>query len=310
MRFYECVGIDMSLTSFLKNKDVKTKFKQTYPRLEVRINTNLLAPPLTQHYPLMGTSFDYMMRFLLMRLNPNTISSEWVAEGASDYLLDACLDRGAPDNKLIQKLTYAIDSDEDFDYISLAFNNADAVDNAKEWLSDFIESGNISEELLKSSITLAKLDSIYRAGYIDKTTGEFDELDLKDLKRLISIFKPDDFKSKNVCILNPTFGIASKMVGGADADIVIDDMLIDIKTTKNPDLKEDYFHQLIGYYTLHRIGGIDGVSPNHVINKLGIYSSRYAHLHVIDVQDIIDDTSFPEFLEWFKDKANEIATRN
>lgn len=300
----------MSLTSFLKNKDVKSKFRQTFPKLKVRINTEMLAPPLTQHYSLMGTSFDYLVRFLLMRLNSNAISGKWVAEAASDLLLDACLDGGPSDNETTQKLMDAMENDMDFDYLCLASNNAELVGSAKKHLSDFIEHGIISDELLKSSINLAKIDLIYRAGYIDKTTGEFDEFDLKDLKRLVGIFKSECFDSKDICILNPTFGVASQMVGGADADFIIDDMLIDIKTTKSPDLKEDYFHQVIGYYTLHRIGGIDGVSSKHTINKLGIYSSRYAHLHIIDVHDIIDEATFLEFSEWFTDKANEVATRN
>lgn len=34
------------------------------------------------------------------------------------------------------------------------------------------------------------------------------------------------------CILNPAFGEAAALVGGADADLMIDNTLIDLKTTK------------------------------------------------------------------------------
>jgi hypothetical protein len=40
--------------------------------------------------------------------------------------------------------------------------------------------------------------------------------------------------------LNPDFGFASKLVGGADADIVLDSTLIDIKTVKAATLKPEY----------------------------------------------------------------------
>jgi len=95
------------------------------------------------------------------------------------------------------------------------------------------------------------------------------------------------------------------MVGGADADLVIDEMLIDIKTTKIFQMKREYYDQLIGYYTLYRIDGIDGMPGNYEIKKLGVYFSRYGYLHIYDIEDIIDENKFPEFIEWFKDRATQ-----
>lgn len=48
----------MSLTSFLKNKDVKDKFSQEFPIPEFTIKKEILAPPLTNHFALVGTAFD------------------------------------------------------------------------------------------------------------------------------------------------------------------------------------------------------------------------------------------------------------
>jgi len=102
--------------------------------------------------------------------------------------------------------------------------------------------------------------------------------------------------------LNPTFkNIPLK----ADADLVVDDMLIDIKTTKNFQLKRNYFNQLIGYYTLYKIGGIDGMPLQNEIKKLGIYFSRQGYLHWYEVDDIIDGNRFPEFIKWFKKRAGK-----
>ncbi|MCD6423792.1 MAG: hypothetical protein J7L42_06735, partial [Elusimicrobia bacterium] len=86
--------------------------------------------------------------------------------------------------------------------------------------------------------------------------GNVDEKDVKDLKKLISTVKPEYFKAKKICILNPTFGIASQLVGGADCDLVIDDAIVEIKTTKKLELMRRYFDQLIGYYILYNIGAL------------------------------------------------------
>jgi len=94
-------------------------------------------------------------------------------------------------------------------------------------------------------------------------------------------------------------------LGGADADLVIDDKLIDIKTTKKLQMNRNYFNQLIGYYTLYRIGGIAGMPPQNEIKKLVIYFSRYGYLHLYKVEDIINENRFTKFLEWFKERARQ-----
>lgn len=69
----------MSLTSFLNIKEVKEKFLEEFPKLfTFRVKTPLLAPPLTNNYQLVGTAFDYLLRFYIKLLNPNAIESSWV----------------------------------------------------------------------------------------------------------------------------------------------------------------------------------------------------------------------------------------
>jgi len=41
------------------------------------------------------------------------------------------------------------------------------------------------------------------------------------------------------------------------------------------------------------------------IKKLGVYFSRYGYLHFYDIEDIIDEIKFPEFIEWFKERATK-----
>jgi len=181
------------------------------------------------------------------------------------------------------------------------------IEQAKTVYSNYLLSGEIIDELMESALLLAQLDPIARAGYIDKNLGTIDKEDVADLRNLISIVNPDTFRAKELCMLNPTFGEASELVGGADADIVIDDTLIEIKTVKDLNLKRDYFDQLMGYYTLFRLGGIDYAPHTPRIERIGIYYSRYGEFYTIPIRDVVNEETFPSFMEWFKSKAESVA---
>ena len=72
----------MSLTKFLDLPHVKKRFSEKFALPRSRLSGIIKAPPLTNHYGLVGTAFDYSLRFYLQRLNPNSIASKWVAEDA------------------------------------------------------------------------------------------------------------------------------------------------------------------------------------------------------------------------------------
>jgi hypothetical protein len=79
--FYHFLPIAMSLTSLLEqNADVRARFLAQFKKPEFRIKSPLLAPPLTEHFGLAGTAFDYLLRFYIQRLNTGTYASDWIAE--------------------------------------------------------------------------------------------------------------------------------------------------------------------------------------------------------------------------------------
>ena len=108
---------------------------------------------------------------------------------------------------------------------------------------------------------------------------------------------------KKYCVLNPTFGEGSILVGRADADIIMDGMLIDIKTTKKPAFTRKYFNQLIGYYILNKIGRIDQIEEEVEIKELVIYYSRHGELVKLQVEEVFKDVNLEEFISWFTEKA-------
>ena len=269
----------MSLTSFLKIPHVRAEFVKTFPFKSPKLSGDILSPPQTKNYSLIGTAFDYLLRFHIEKLNPNTLKTSWVAEQGIGMI--------APKQpELYNTLKAAVDAMKNGPY------------------SDYIETGNLSESLFAASIVLAKLDMIYRIGRIEPNILDYNDEDVRDLKNLLSIVDDSLFKSKKFCTLNPTLGNASLLVGGADADMIIDDILIDIKTTKNLKFERDHYNQLIGYYILSKIGRVDGM--NEKIEKMGIYFSRHGILQIIPTSQIDENPNFDSFVKWFEKEAKSV----
>lgn len=287
----------MSLTSFLKNRDVKERFRQEFNMPKLATERELLAPPLSNRYSLVGTAFDYLMRFYLKWLNPDAVTSQWVAE----------LVLATPLSPLLQDVVINGKSGEiiSFRETELTKRARWIIERAKADYADYLLLGQITDQLIESALRLAQLDPIFRAGVVDENLGDVHKEDVDDLRRLISLVEPQLFKASRLCLLNPTFGEASRLVGGADADLVIDDAIVDIKTTKNLRLARDHFNQLIGYFVLHEIAGVGGLIPKPKIMRVGIYFSRHAFLYMFDLQDVIHSETFPAFVDWFIARAKQ-----
>jgi hypothetical protein len=123
---------------------------------------------------------------------------------------------------------------------------------------------------------------------------------------MLALLRPEDFRANTRCVLNPTFGSASALVGGADADLIIDDTLIDIKSGKHLELSREIFNQIVGYYVLSCIGGIDNC-PSGEINYVAVYFSRHGVLHRLKLSEFVVEARMPNFPEWFKECAKNEA---
>ena len=272
----------MSLSSFIEEPDVKRKFKEAFPLPSVKLDAELKAPPITGNYALVGTAFDYLLRFWIRKRNPSAITSAWVAESALGRVSD---------EKLRAKLEKT-------------------VSGAKAAYEGYLKDGILSDGVLTACLRLAKIDEIYRSGRIRPDLDAVDGGDVQDLRNLIGIADERLFASERTCFLNPDFGRASLLVGGADADVVIDDQIVDLKTTKFLKLKQKDFHQLIGYYVLSKIGRVNGRESLDV-KTLSIYFCRHGVLLPLeapsaDSQSIpISDSRLKEFVDWFVKRASQ-----
>jgi len=290
----------MSLTSFLNLSDVKKRFREEFPKPQFDIDCAVLAPPQTQRFAQIGTAYDYLLRFCLKRKYRFAIDHRWIAERALGSPLMLL--------PLSSQVVYTLD---EYDNVTQIVKKEtitiarEIIQKAKFNYCKYMHDGKLSRPLIKSALQLAQLDPVYRASHVDDNLGNIAKADVDDLNRIITNTDLSLFKAKRVCLLNPTFGIASKLVGNADADLIIDDKLIEIKTTKNLSLARREFNQLLGYYFLYRIGHIDGAPKKHKIKHLGIYYSRHNYLHLLDVNDFINERDISAFIKWFTARAEQ-----
>jgi len=277
----------MSVKRFLESPEVRREFAERFPIPKFLPKKELAAEPKPTNYSLVGTAFDYLFRFLLQRLNVGAVTTEWMAEkvicrtGSTEVMLF--------DSTIYEEVV------------------RDLLRTAKTNHSQFMRTGVIGDDLIRSSLHLAQLDLVARrVSPIEKVNlGVTSEDDLADLRSLIELVDPKKFQAKDVCVLNPGFGTASAMVKGADADILLDGLLLEVKTVKKLDLKQEYFHQLVAYYLLACIGGIEGLKKKPVIDSLGIYFSRHAEVFSLPISDVIGDDDLQTTLAWFQNLIAE-----
>lgn len=273
----------MSLSSFLEITDVKERSLKEFQKPPFNPEKELQVKSTTHNNDLIKSSFKYLMRFKLELLNPNIITDPWVA----DYSLEMAI----------------ISEERDF------YNNAaKLVKNARENLSAYKSRNKESNDntilykpLIESAFYLAQIDSYFFNGskiIKPPTSGVLNELEL-----LISLVSEKTFLAKNLCRWNPNFGEASRMVGGAETDLIMDDSIIHIEMSEKLNLPRDVFNNLIGDYCLYKIGGASRIDKQHQIKNLGIYFSRYAYLHFIPIKTVLNGKSFQNYLKWFEERA-------
>jgi len=309
----------MSLTSILKSsqfKDLKERLREDFPRPKIQLTGEIIAPPKTKNYGIIGTAFDYLLRFKLE--NEFKVKTEpkdyWIADLAIERIKNSMVfkktkleDIKSEDGKkILKKENKELVDIRNFmnkqraNSRSKFYKKAISLyEEAKINYEAFIATGVFTEELVKSSIVLAKLDLYVRAGILDDTISIFSKEDIEDLANLFSIIPIVEFTPKKKIILNPTFGKGSSMFMGADADIIIDNKLIDVKTTKNLKIDRSQINQLLCYAIASRIGGInDDEQLKNEIQQVGIYFSRYGQLWMISLNEFGTEEKFKEFEEW------------
>lgn len=294
----------MSLTAYLTGKSsqaLRSKLMDVFPTPTLRPKGDILAQPITNNYSLVGGAFDYLLRFHIERINESCLM------GVKPYVAEA---------SYLKLASYLKTNNKDLIYCGYGKTRSkqepSKVLNSlkKEYklssknIKRFKEVGVVTDDLLRSCILFAKLDAFFRAHYVYPDYSYFDDGDLKDLRQILHCVNFENFKAKEYCLLNPTFGKGSELVFGADADMVIDSTLIEIKVVKSNGLRREYLNQLLCYYILSLIGGIDGYGDSK-IDSIGIYYARHGVFWKISLDEIAEMKVYEEVKDWFVNHVKE-----
>lgn len=273
----------MSLTSFINRSDVRAKLKEVIAQQQAPVNIPLRVLPVSANPSLVGTAFDYLLRFYIQRQN-KVASQGWVATAG------------------LWKLGQFLGSRRSRLYKLAENSHARAL----EAHADYLRNGRVNSNLLRSTIHLARLDMGVRPGpeYLltEHLTDPCDD-EVRELRELYSIIPRGMFIAEHTCVLNPSFGDASILVGGADTDLIIDDTLIDFKVVRDFNQFSRHICQLVGYYILLLLSGeANGENINN-LSRLGLYFARHGHLHLVSVDDLIERAMLPDLVRWFFEAA-------
>lgn len=218
-------------------------------------------------YSFMGMTFDYMCRFILQKFQYKYFNVK--VNNIYDLVAKNGYDRLHKDgNDLIEKYKINYENIIDFIYNNYVYNN-------EVKIYDYFR-------ILPFAYNLSKLEDIYRSGTLNQfriavrfPMGRDSKWLLEDLLNLFIEKFDNKYKLREYqtnIIYNPNFGIYSQRIGGADADIIINDSLIDFKTTGSityDDKPLKNLKQLIGYYLLNYL------NKGYSIDTICLYYARY-----------------------------------
>lgn len=222
--------------------------------------------------PIIGHGYDYYLRAYVQRINGIHIEKE-----REDLIASWSVDQ------LSRKVKSLKDT-----YIEIIQRRNTFID------------GSYDEDvtLICDSMVLGNLDAYYRSGYLNEQGVLY--VSDKDIDDLLSLTKATNkyssfFNVSKTLICNPTFGNITRLLGGADADLIIDDTLIDIKTESTFGYKAGHIRQLIGYYILACL------TPSFTaeIKKLAIWNPRYCRYIYLTMEDICRSMDLLEFADRF-----------
>ena len=288
------------------------------------------APPLTANLSLIGTAFDYLVRFWLERRHKAVQHYQWIAEHAVDRLGvlsgDYVLESVDGKQRLIPTKEWESVQSKGrpagYGSTSITFKPDPAISGvtaaargvlkaAKDDAAAYVGSGVVTDELLRSALLLAGLDVVYRTWQAKYFSTSTTDKDVEDLRNLWNVLEEGDLRDMAEPVrLNPTFGEASGMVGGADADFIAGDTLVDVKTTKNGRFTRDHFNQLAGYCVLDYLERKNGMWNDASLNRAGVYFSRHGTLMTVDTGRIYNAPGFAGFVDEFCRLANPAGRKS
>ena len=314
------------VTDFINIDEIRSEIDSTYPNPGIDIEGKLEIENNGYGHRLIGSAFEFLCELLLYRRCTEVIQP-WRKDWGDSK-------RRWIDSENPPITVYKFDGMrwEDYDGISSRSEweelNGDLPvwerrRSAIKWTVDerlskiaeqYIQTGMNTEELVRAAL----VDSGWKPNdtvhsWIDRAA--FEEGVLEEMEGLFRLLRDCDWTEGGTVFTNPTFGNHRHILPG-EGDFIVDDLLVDIKTTENETFTNGFWRQLLMYYVLadvqrvlHKVDDrtygkepFDGKYPE--INQVGIYYARYGELQTVDMREVIDDRNrYEAFRAWIVDRA-------
>ena len=276
-------GDFMSLVDLIKRPGVREAFERlaTAERTPAHMGScPILVPDGRGPHGLTGTAFDFVARAQIIR------------------------DLKRPGTKFFEGTTTASRIEDHIEMVPLHPEHEerirDGIRSAKHEAVEYAAgSGGGIRRLVEQSQYYALAERAYRGNRIPDAEFRPIEAVSNELLRLLELFDPGSrYASCTLCILNPEF-VASRWVGGADADFVVDGTLVDLKTTANHAVTVDMLRQMAGYAALQTMGGIKTDDGPHAtpFERVELYFARYATTATWAIADLFPKDGFEQFCD-------------
>lgn len=264
------------------------------------VGARLLVPSASDNPQLAGTAFDYLLRFELERRAPHAVAGEWIAEHVPRLIWGP---GRLPGEWVGRNYSAGEDASEFLPPKVVSARVAAVCREARQAFGEYLQESAPSDATCRTmaawAVRLAKLDGVYRRDEFDPT---YDEAPSQLTDELVALLRVVPFRlltHPESLRLNPDFGEASRAVGGADADLIAGDLLVDVKTTKSAAVTGEALDQLFGYFLLARRAGLPP------IRRIGVYFSRFAQLRTGQTSFWTGHPLFTEVERWFFERARE-----
>ena len=260
-----------SLTGFLSENEALSMLNSNFTNPVKRTGAKLLVEPAKGKgvdFGAVGTAYDYWLRCVLKKGDPDIYTA---------FLgYRECVTRYGDSQKVAKLLKQHTKS-----------------------LSAFSKGTKAPKDsLLEACLFIAKFETEYRSGY-PVETFDVKPQNIEEPGRIAEATKLDLFLNKET-LLNPVFAVkGSKLAIRADGDIVLDDVLVDLKTSSQITLK-DNLRQLIGYWVLNLLRG----TPIE-IQRLGVYYPRFDYFVDFSPSDLMTSDEQKKIVSYFQKRLGK-----
>lgn len=316
------------VSEFIRIDEVRQEIDSTYPNPGGDVEIELEVENNGYGHLLIGNAFEFLCRLLLYRRGTEIIESVRRTFG------DQTPRFTGDDHPPIVVRRYdgmrwedhpEISSQSEWDELNEDRPVWERRQSAVKWTEDedlsqlaeqYVQTGMNTEGVVKAALINAGWKPSEEVhSWIDREAFETDVL--AEMEALFRLLREQGWIDGETVFEKPTFGGHRHILPG-EGDFIVDDLLVDIKTTENPSFTNSFWRQVLLYYVLtdvqrvlHDVEGrtygresFEGKYP--VINRVGVYFARYGELKTVDMQELIDDQDrYEEFRAWIIDRAIE-----